>query len=276
MNYKIIADSCCDVTPKQCEDLGITIIPLSLTLDGKSYTDDEKLDLPKFMEDMKNCTGRIGSASPSPVLYKEAFQGTHTSFVVTLSKNLSGSYASAMLGKEMAEEEGADVHVFDSKSACAAEALVALKISKLISAGFQKEKIISYVENFISEMKTYFVLESIDNLLKNGRMSKITGKIISVLNIKPIMGADKDGQIALYSHARGQQQIIDKLADTIEKSGKDVEGESVVIAHCNNPGLAEKLMDAIKKRYRCREIFIVPTRGVSTIYANDKGVVLAF
>ncbi|MGE4485225.1 MAG: DegV family protein [Oscillospiraceae bacterium] len=278
MNYRIIADSCCDATPELCKDLGIEIVPLTLTLEGKSYTDDDELDLPQFMEDMKNCTGRIGSASPSPVLFKEAFQGIHTSFAVTLSKNLSGSFLSAMLGKEMAEEEeeGADVHVFDSKSASAGEVLVALKIAKMIGAGFQKEKIISHVESFISEMKTYFVLENIDNLLKNGRMGKITGKIISALNIKPIMGADKDGNIALFSHARGQRQIIEKLADTIEKSGRDVEGESMVIAHCNNPGLAERLMEAIKKRYRFREIFIVPTRGISTIYANDKGIVMAF
>jgi fatty acid-binding protein DegV len=78
----------------------------------------------------------------------------------------------------------------------------------------------------------------------------------------------------LFSHARGEKQIIEKLSDTIEKSGREV--KKIVIAHCNNPGLAEKLREAIKKRYNFKDILIVPTKGISTIYANDKGIVMSF
>lgn len=278
MGIKIIVDSCCDVTPELSKDLGIVTVPLTMILGEKSFTDDETLNLPAFMEEMKNSTGKVGSASPSPMLYKEAFQEARSSFAVTISSNLSSSYESAMMGKAMAEEEdpGVDIHVFDSKSACAGEVLLALKIDKMIKEGHQKSKIISSIEGFIKEMKTYFVLENIDNLLKNGRLNKITGKLISILNIKLIMGADKEGSIGLYSNARGQKQIIEKLANTIEKSGRDTRGESMVIAHCNNHELAEKLMDAIKKKYHFDQIHIVPTRGISSIYANDKGIVMAF
>ncbi len=276
MDYKIIADSCCDLTPELRKELGVVSVPLTMTLGDKSFTDDETLDLPRFMEDMKNCTGRIGSASPSPTLYKNAFQGLFTSFAVTLSSNLSGSYTSAMLGKSLAEEEGADVHVFNSKGASAGETLIALKIYQMINEGCQKLKIIASIEKFINEMKIYFVLDNIDNLVKNGRLHKITGKLISVLNIKPIMGADGEGNIALFSHARGQNQIIEKMADTIEKSGRSTEEGTMVITHCNNPGLAEKLMDAVKSRYHFKEILIVPTGGLSSMYANDKGIVMAF
>lgn len=276
MEYKLVVDSCCDITPELSREFGIVTVPLTMTLGETSITDDEALDLPAFMEQMKNCTGRIGSASPPPMIYKEAFDDSQTSFAVTLSCNLSGSYASAMLGKELAEAEGADVHVFDSKSASAGEVLIALKIIDLINEGMQKLNIIAVIDNFISQMKTYFVLENIDNLLKNGRIGIIAGKLISVLNIKPIMGSDGDGNIALFSHARGQKQIIEKLTDTIESSGKDTNGESMVIAHCNNPGLAEKLMSAISSKYHFKNILIVPMRGISSIYANDKGIVMAF
>lgn len=276
MDYKIIVDSCCDLTPELREKLNIISIPLSLTLGEKIFVDDETLDLPHFMEEMRSYTGRIGSACPSPTLYKEAFVNAHTSFAVTLSGNLSGSYGSAMLGKEMAEEEGASVHVFDSKSASAGEILIALKIRKMIDEGNDKKKIISQIESFIKNMKTHFVLENLDNLIKNGRMNKITGKILSVLNIRPIMGSDGDGNIALFSQARGQNRVIEKLTELIGKSGKSTEGESMVITHCNNLGLAEKLMNAIKSRYHFREILIVPTGGLSSMYANDKGVIMAF
>jgi DegV family protein with EDD domain len=264
------------LTQELKKEFGIVTIPLTMTLGEKSYVDDETLDVPQFMKEMKNCTGRIGSASPSPTLYKDAFQGSHTSFAVTLSSNLSGSYASAMSGKTLAEEEIADVHVFDSKSASAGETLIAIKIAKLISDEIPIDKIIAFIENFISEMKTYFVLENMDNLVKNGRIPKLAGKLISALNIRPIMGSNGDGKITLVSHARGQNQIIEKLADTIEKSGKATEGQSLVIAHCNNPALAEKLRNEIQIRYHFKEIITVPTRGLSSMYANDMGVVLAF
>lgn len=279
MDHKIVVDSCCDVTPELSERYGIITVPLTMTLGERQITDDDKLDLPGFMEDMKNCKERIGSAAPSPVLYKEAFVKACRSFAVTLSSNLSGSYDSAMVGREMAleDEPETEVHVFDSKSASAGEVLIALKIGEMIRAGIHQSKIVSLVEDFIKQMKTYFVLENIDNLLKNGRIGKVTGKIISVLNIKPIMGADGEGSIALFSHARGEKQIIQKLADTIEKSGRDMSGESLVIAHCNNPGLAQRLMEAIvSKRYGFKDILIVPTRGISSVYANDKGIVMAF
>jgi DegV family protein with EDD domain len=226
---------------------------------------------------MKACHDHIGSAAPSPDRYRDAFLGEHTSFAVTLSKNLSGSYESAVLGKTMAEEDGqSDVHIFDSKSACAGETLIVMKLREFINAGLSKSQIINKVEAFIKEMKTYFVLDSIDNLLKNGRLNKIVGKLISVLHIKPLMGDDGDGNIALYGHARSQNQIVQKLTDTIAKSGKKTEGESMVISHCNNPTLAGQLFEAIKQRYKFKEVLVVPTGGLSSVYAYDKGVVIAF
>jgi DegV family protein with EDD domain len=276
MDYKLVVDSCCDVTQEFAEEHGVTVVPLTITLGEHSITDDDELDMAAFMAQMKRCTGRIGSAAPSPMRFKEAFQPGKTTFAVTLSCNLSGSYSSAMVGKEMAEAEGAEVHVFDSKSASAGEVLVAMKITELMKQGLHKAKLIETVEGFIKQMKTYFVLENIDTLLKNGRISRIKGKLISVLSIKPIMGSDGDGNIALFSHARGQKQVIDRLTDTIQNSGRGTNGESLVIAHCNNPGLAGQLKEAIRNRYRFSNIIIVPMRGISTVYANDRGIVMAF
>lgn len=277
MDFKIIADSCCDMTPELKKRLGVTTIPLSMTLGGKCFMDDETLNLPEFMQEMKSCTEKIGSASPSPILYKEAFEGSHTSFAVTLSSRLSGSYNSAVLGNNLAlEDEGADAVIFDSKSASAGEVLLVLRIHKMIKLGFHKSKIISSMENYIQNMKTYFVLDSVDNLQKNGCLNKLTGRLISALNIKPVMGSDGDGNIALFSHARGQNQLIDKLTDTVEKSGRNTTGESMVITHCNNPGLADKLFNAIDRRYHFEEIIVLPTGGLSSMYANDKGIVMAF
>lgn len=277
MDKRIIVDSCCDLTPKLREQLGVISVPLSLNLGDEVLVDDDNLNINNLIAKMKACKAKIGSACPSPDSFKQAFLKCKQSFAVTISSNLSGSYFSALTAKGMAEEEGCEVvHVFDSKSASAGEILVVLKLRQLIDKGLEKIKIVEHIENFIKNIKTFFILENIDNLVKNGRLNKIVGKIISVMNIKPIMGSDGDGNIALFSHARGEKQIIPKLLDTIKNSKKDTTDQTLVITHCNNEKLAEEFKDAVIKNYNFKDIIILPTRGLSSLYANDKGLIFAF
>ncbi|MDR1570155.1 MAG: DegV family protein [Oscillospiraceae bacterium] len=277
MEYRIIADSSCDLTAELKEEWGVTTVPFEMTLGRKQFTDDDSLDLPAFMKEMAACTERIGSSAPPPYLFKKAFEGTHTSFAVTLSGKLSACYQNAMIGKKMAEEEAkADVHVFDSLSASAGEVLVAQKIHQLIKAGMEKSVIIANISRFIQDMRTYFILENINNLLKNGRLGKITGLLITKLGIKPIMCADEHGNIALFAKARGYKQSLEKMADTIRSSGKATENESLVITHCNNLPAAQLLAELIRNRYNFREILILSTKGLSSVYTDDKGIVMAF
>ena len=249
MDYTLVADSCCDLTNELKQEWNVKSVPLTLTLAEKEFTDNDELNLPGFMEEMRACKGRVGSAAPSPGLYADAFSGADA-FAVTLSSSLSGSYASAMTGKSIAEESGANVHVFDSRSAAAAEVLIVMKIRKLIREGLQKSEIIARIERSIREMRTFFVLDNIDNLLKNTDAShRITATIISTLHIRPIMGADGNGNISLFSHVQGWKQVVKKLADTIASAGRPTKGESLVITHCNNPDLAEELKSEIERRY---------------------------
>lgn len=274
MGERIVVDSCCDVTEELNHKYNIVSVPLTISLGDETITDDDALDMDVLMQKMRACTGRIGSAAPSPGLYEDAFREAGMCYAVTLSSNLSGSNQSAHVGAEAANNP--DVHVFDSKSASAGEILLAVKIGEMMRAGLRKTAIVDAIDRFIKQMKTYFVLENMDNLVKNGRLHRITAKLISILNVRPIMGSDGDGNIAFFSHARGERQIVEKLAKTVEESGRTTEDGCMVIAHCNNIRLAEKLRDVVRARYRFRDILIVPTRGISTLYANDKGIIIAY
>lgn len=276
MHIQIVADSCCDLTDELKMELGVTTVPLTMTLGETSYTDDDSLDLPGFMEDMKACSGRIGSAAPTPALYEEAFRNADESYAVTISANLSGSYSNALLGKSLAEEYGANVHVFDSKSASAGEALLIVRLHRLIREGLPRAEIISRIEGLASEMRTLFVLDNVDNLLKNGRLRRVAGKLISAFHIRPILGSDGNGNISLFSHAQGWKQALKKLADAIGESRRETEGGCMVISHCGNAAFAEELRQAVEARYRFSEILVLPTRGLSSVYANEKGVIIAF
>lgn len=277
LNCEIIADSCCDMTPQLKERLGIVSVPLTMRLGQKEFTDDSSLDIAGFMAEMKACKESVGSASPATVLYQEAMEKAQNSFVVTLSGNVSGSYASAMVGKAFAQENGIyDTHIFDSKSASAGEVLVAIKIRELLQKGMTKENIIQAVNRFIENMKTYCALDRCDNLLKNGRLNRVTERLLAVLNLKLILGSDGNGNFAMYAKVRGKNQMIDKLTSFIKDSGKKTDGENLVITHCNNPGLAGQLAASIEQMFRFKEIFIIPAGGISSVYLDDKGIAMAF
>ena len=271
MDYKIIIDSSSDMTPELEEKFNIVTVPLHLRLGQKEYMDDASLNLAAFMEEMAACKDKVGTAAPAPAAFTDAM--SQDAFVVTVSAALSATYSNAMLA---AEDVPADIHVFDSKSASAGGTLVALKIRELVARGLPRPQIIESVNGFIDEMKTYLVLERFENLIKNGRLGALKGKIASVLNVKLLLGADGHGEIKLYSKVRGTKAMLEKMVSLISISGRKVEGENAVISHCNNQSLAEQLAGMIRQRFDFKEIFIIPTRGTASLYADNKGIILAF
>lgn len=271
MSYKIIVDSCADLTPEMADEFEITTVPLHLRLGQKEFMDDNNLDLNQFMQLMADCKEGAGSAAPSPASFADAM--TDDGFVVTISSELSATYQSASLG---ADDAPANVHVFDSKSASAGQTLIAVKLRELIANKLPKPQIIDSVNKFIDDMKTYFVIEKFDNLVKNGRMSALKGKIASVLNMKLLLGSDGAGKISLHAKARNTKQMLEKMVGFITESGRKTTGENLVISHVNNQSLAEQLASMVRERFDFKKIFIVPTRGTSTLYANDQGIIVAF
>lgn len=276
MNYKIVSDSSCDLTPSLKKDLDVQIAPLSMMLGNEVYVDNEELDVANFIAKMKEYKGQAKSSCPSPYDYMDKHDKESTTFVVTLSSKLSGSYNSASIAKEMLDEKGIDSHVFDSKSASAGQLLIVLKLRELINSGIEKIEIIKRVDDFIAKMKTFFVLENLDNMIKNGRMGKITGLIAGVLNIRLVLRADANGEIALFSKARGAQQSILKLAETIGETCQDTKDRILAITHCNNMKQVNKLIDIVKEKYAFKEIVVAPTKGLSSMYANEGGIIIAF
>ena len=277
MKDRIIVDSCCDLTKEAREELGIVSVPLTMIVDDKEYRDDEFLDIASFVDTVSSFNGKTSSASPAPYLYEQAFEGNENAYVITLSSKLSGSYSNAVIGNDASVENGnSPAYIFDSKSAAAGETLLALKLHELIVSDIPKEQIVKTMHRFIDDMKTYFVLENYSNLQKNGRLSKVTGSLIHMLNIKLIMGADGNGEIALYEKCRGAQNMLQKMLYLIDNSGKETKNENLVISHCNNISLAEKLKELVQERFHFKNIYIVPTGGLSSLYVDNKGVVMAF
>lgn len=278
MGIKLIGDSCFDLNDELKKVTNLSIAPLKIDVDGKELIDDESLDQKELLRLMKKSDKAPRTSCPSPNEYMEKFEGIEDVFVVTLSSQLSGSYNSAILAKDMYLEKSKDkfIHVFDSFSASVAQTLIGLKVLELSKLDYKRHQIVEKVDDYIKDMKTIFLLESLDNLIKAGRINKFVAKIATAFSIKPIMGAADDGNICLVQKARGSKKALRKLVDVIGEQGEKLEEKIIGIAHCNCFEKAEKLKEEIMKRYNFKDIIIVETAGISTVYANDGGIVIAF
>lgn len=280
MGYKIIADSCCDIKSVTC-DAELVSIPLRITIDGKTYVDDGSINTIWLINAIRGAKAQPITACPSPAEYAEAMSGDDDVFVVTLSSELSGSYQSAIAGAGLKEGVGR-VHIFNSESASAGESRIVDEISSLISRGLPFDEIVRETELFIRDMKTFFVLQSLDNLIKAGRMSKLTGSIATFMQLRPIMSDDGHGNIMLHEKVRGTKNAIIKLAGIMadevrKKLGRGDPLRPLSISHCNCPELALELKNLIMEKCpELKEISISPTGGLSTFYAFDGGIVTAY
>ena len=277
-NLKIIGDSAIDLTKELETELNAErTVPFYVDIGGETLVDDDNLSMTDLMAKMKACVTKMGSACPSPSLWMEAFVNAGGGFAVTISSKLSGMHQAAKLGLEMAKEEMAELvgYVFDSKSATCGEVLVAMKIRHFIESGLSFEGVIKKVEEFIEEMKTFILLEDISNLVKNGRMSKVKGTIVTALGIKPLLVA-KDGEIDFYSKLRGTANLATKLLDCISESKRETSGKDLVISHCNNLSLAKDLGNKAKEAFGFARVIILETKGLTTMYACDRGIIFSF
>lgn len=279
MDYKIIIDSCGELTHRMKQSGIYETASLSMEVDGDIITDDELFDQADFLRRVAASPECPKSSCPSPENYMELYEGEEKRiYVVTLSSELSGSYNSARLGRKLwIEEHGDDekqIYVFNSRSASVGETLIGLKIQECEEKGLSFEKVVSIVEEYIEGQHTYFVLENLDTLRKNGRLTGIKSFVASALNIKPVMGSTPEGTICQLGQARGMKRALAKMANQIVGEGKATKEKILAIAHCNCPERAREVERMLLDRLHVKTSFIVDTAGISTMYANDGGIIV--
>lgn len=277
MSYRIVVDSCGEFTEEMAKDSHFVHAALNLEIDGNHFVDDETFDRLRFLDLVEKSPNCPKSSCPSPEVYMSAFDcGADHLYAVTLSAELSGSYNSAVLGQNLYLEDHPDakIHVFNSCSASVGETLLAKKIQECEEAGMEFEEVIKAVEAYQAERQTFFVLESLDHLRKNGRLSAVKAFVASALNIKPVMEGNKQGIIEQAGQARGMQKALRMMVELLVERMNKPEEKTVAIVHCNNEARAQFVKEEIEKRTKVKEIIILPSSGVSTLYAAQGGIIL--
>lgn len=277
MEYVIVMDSCGERTEQMKQDRRVVPAPLTMQLDEYAFVDDDAFDQQDFLKKVAASPNCPRSACPSPQYYKEAFEkGEKRAYAVTLSAELSGSCNSALLAAKMVREERPDmeVHVFNSRSASVGETLITQKILECEEKGMPFEETVKTVESYIDEQHTYFVLESLEALRKNGRLSNIKAFFATAMKIKPVMASTPEGSIVQLDQARGINKALMKMADYVAERVEKPDEKLLAIAHCNCRARGEMVREAILERIRVRGVILVDTGGISTLYASDGGIIV--
>lgn len=282
MSIQIIADSCCDITPPLREKTGLCSVPLKISIDSiRQYTDNEDLDLDALMADMKATKNPIITSAPSPEEYAWCMRNSEAAVVVTLSSKLSGSYNAAMAARQMVLEDSPNkqIAVFDSKSASAGELRIVMRLYSMIEKGASFDDICKAMPKFIDNMRTFFVLDDLSVLVKNGRIPKLQGTLAALMMFRPIMGENGEGEIEQVERVRGSHKALQRLAAIVAERTEICKPKSVLLTlcYCNHPERAALLKkNLLENCPALKDVIIVPTGGLSSTYANDGGIIIAY
>lgn len=282
MSFQIIGDSCCDYPYLEDDYPWLRRVPLTIELDGENFIDDENLRSASLITKMAASLNAPKSACPSPGQFIEVFEdcGADEIFIVTLSDKISGCYGSAVIAGKMFMEQNPDkkVFVFSSRSASAGEIAVCNEIYRLKTEGASFDETVEKGLEFISGLSTYFILETLDVFRKNGRLNHLQSIVTSALNLKLIMGGDENGSICVRGKALTVDRAIIKMAEQIaaRTAGQDLSERHLYISQCMCPDRARKTRDIIMKRVKFKDCTILRAGGISTIYANTGGLIVAY
>ena len=131
------------------------------------------------------------------------------------------------------------------------------------------------VEKYIAEQNTFFVLDDLDTLRKNGRLSRVKSLVASALKIKPVMGSTDEGTICQLDQARGINKALIKMVQHVVEKTENSESKVLAISHCNCKDRAMLLKEALQEKLTTKKIIVLDTAGVSSMYANNGGVIVA-
>ena len=273
----MIVDSCGELRDEMKESGLFETAPLTMEVGGVRIVDDASFNQADFLRRVAECTESPKSSCPSPEEYmKRSCCGAERVYVVTLSAELSGSYNSAVLGRNLYIEEYGkkDIYIFNSRSASIGETLIAMKIQECEDAGMAFSEVVDTVERYIAGQHTYFVLENLDTLRKNGRLTGMKSLVAGALNIKPVMGSTPEGTIYQMGQARGMKKALSKMVEHVVAEAEKAEEKILAVSHCNCRERALEVEKMLLEKMKVKSSFIIDTAGISSMYANDGGIIV--
>ena len=278
MAWKIVVDTACDFReiPNKADNVTYERVPFTLQIEGKDYVDTLDLDIDEMMRAMYASSEPARSACPSPEAFLSAYRGSENVIVLTLTGGLSGSYNSAVAAEKMLKEENENIniHIINTLSAGGQIDLLLLKINELIKEGLTFDEVVAKITEYQKNTKLIFTLEKVDNLVKNGRLSKLAAAVVGLLNMRMVGEASKEGTLHLLHKVRGEKKAVAAVVDEMIKAG--YKGGRAVITHRNNENICKKIEEKLSEKFSNVEFIAVPTSGICSFYGEEGGMLLGY
>lgn len=277
MTWKIVSDSGTNIRSiaNLDNEIQYELVPLIIAVEEENIIDNESADIPYIVHQME-ISKHTSTACPGPESYAQTFESADNILCLTLSSNVSGSYNAAMIGRELALEKSPHkkIHIMDTRTAGGEMDLLIHEAIRLIQQGHSFNDFVSLIQSYHEKTFVNFLLESVDNLVKNGRISRLVGQMIGLLNIRLIGQRSAEGTIELAQKARGTQRAIQTLYQEMQKNG--YQGGRVMLGHVLNPELSKKFEDHIKATYPQADITTYPCSGLCSYYAQRNGLIVGY
>lgn len=276
MKFEICVDSSSNLLSNHIVDdeVGFDVVPLTIRVGNEEYVDDDNLNVPEFLKKVESTSEVCKSACPSPQDFLNNYEKADYTICVTISNKLSGSYNSALVARDMSDKKE-NILVVDSLLTAGAMRLIVDKAYSLIKEGKDFETIKKEILEYRDSIKLLFVLDKFDNLVKNGRMSKVVAFIAQLAAIKPLCYGD-EGEIKIKEKIRTFKGVLKRLVHNIGVMCPVTKGRTCVISHTQNEESALLLKALIEEAYQFDSIIVEDNRGLCSFYALRGGLIVSF
>lgn len=280
MRYRIIADSSSNIYNEDSlfsdNKQEYVSVPLKIITSDKEYEDTEGNDTTEMVEDLRHYKGKSGTSCPNVSDWLGAFGDADVIFGVTLTGTLSGCYSAAVQAKNdyIEEHPDAKVLILNSLSTGPEMELIVEKLKDLIDEGQSFENIEKEIKSYMDRTHLLFSLESLKNLVNNGRVNPAVATVAGVLGIRIVGKASDEGTLQPLHKCRREKQMFRIMTKEMRQEG--FSGGKVRIAHCMNEKGAELLADIIKENFGECDITIRSCGALCSFYAEKGGLLLGF
>lgn len=258
VNYYVVTDSTADIPQQEREALGVRMVPLKVHFGSETYLDSITLQSEQFYPKLEQAAALPTTSQPSPVDFLDVYKGILDEdpeghiLSIHLSSALSGTYQSAELAKSLLEQQD-KVTVIDSRTASYGIGMLVVAAARAAKEGLDREAIVELVEKMRSKNKVYFLVDTLEYLQKGGRIGKASAVLGSLLNIKPILSVDDEGEVASVDKIRGTKKAIQRIVELLQQdySGQEVD---ISVVHSNDEAAAENLASVLKEHFQVRNV----------------------
>lgn len=278
MKWKIVTDSGANIRfdNKISDTIGFQLVPLLINIGTQLFIDDSLDKVEELMDTMEASKLGSSSACPSPDAYAKTFMDADNVICFTLSSNLSGSYNSAILARDLVLENYPEknIYIFDSLAAGSEMDLLIIKALELVKQDLSFNQVIEELNTYHQTTNIIFMLESVDNLVKNGRLNKLVGGMIGLLGIRLVANRSETGTIEIIHKSKGTKRALKTMFDELLSRG--YQGGRLVLSYVLNEDNANDFKTLVLNQFPNAEITILPTSGLCSYYAQRGGLLVGF